>query len=212
MSFSSEPSSRPASTLPRQDTATTMSSFSTSCSNLDTADSNSNTSSLRRHKTKPNRKRKKSVEHFVAFGDEKTLRTLKVHYYPEGNWGWIVLIVGVTVQAFSHGLHTSYGMLHVKLLSTFGSTPMYSGEYRDSFFGAKLNRHTPRTLDMLIEFKQFFWVCISASDRGISVHAFCILICFCKVDHLLDIIWKSPDWAWSRFQFWLLSLDSATWP
>jgi hypothetical protein len=106
-----------------------MSSFSTSCSNLDTAESNSNASSLRRHKTKANgKKRKKSVEHFVAFGDEKTLRTLKVHYYPEGEWGWIVVIVGVAIQTFNHGLHMAAGMLYVEMLSTFGAT-MYSGEY-----------------------------------------------------------------------------------
>lgn len=128
MSFLSEPSSRPASTLPRQDTATTMSSFSTSCSNLDTADSLSNASSLRRHKTKHKHKtRKKSVEHFVPFGDEKTLRTLKVHYYPEGHWGYAVIVVAVLVQCFNHGLHLAYGMLLVKLLDVFGTT-IYAGE------------------------------------------------------------------------------------
>lgn len=128
MSFSSEPSSRPASTLPRQDTATTMSSFSTSSSNLDTADSLSNASSLRRHKTKHSRKkRKKSVEHFVPFGDEKTLRTLKVHYYPEGHWGYAVIIIAILVQSFNHGLHLAYGMLLVKLLNVFGTT-VYAGK------------------------------------------------------------------------------------
>lgn len=130
MSFSSEQSSRPASTLPRQDTATTMSSFSTSCSNLDTVESLSNTSSLRRHKTKPgNKKRRKSVDHFTGFGDERTLRTLKVHYYPEGDWGWIVIVVGVAIQTISHGLHMAYGMFLVKLENVFGPT-MYSGDYK----------------------------------------------------------------------------------
>lgn len=129
MSFSSEPSSRPASTLPRQDTATTMSSFSTSCSNLDTAESLSNASSLRRkppnHKNQ--RKRKKSFEHFVAFGDEKTLRTLRVHYYPEGNWGWVVLFVAVIIQSFNHGLHLAFGMLLLKLTIEF-ETGIYAGK------------------------------------------------------------------------------------
>lgn len=131
MSFSSEPSSRPTSTLPRQDTATTMSSFSTSCSNLDTADSLSNASSLRRKKPKHNnhKTRKKSFEHFVAFGDEKTLRTLKVHYYPEGNWGWIVLLVGVVVQTFNHGLQLAYGMFLLKLMNAF-ETGIYAGDYK----------------------------------------------------------------------------------
>lgn len=122
MSFSSEHGSRPTSTLPRQDTSTTMSSFATSLSNLDTTESLSNNSSLRRQKTKLSQnKKRKSSEHFAAFGDEKTLKTLKVHYYPEGNWGWFVLFVAVLVQAFNHGLHLSYGMFYIKLETIFGA-------------------------------------------------------------------------------------------
>lgn len=129
MSFSSEPGSGPASiTLPRQDTSTTMSSFATSLSNLDTNESLSNASSLRRQKPKLDQnKKRKSSEHFAAFGDEKTLRTLKVHYYPEGNWGWFVLFVGVLVQIFNHGLHVSFGMFLVKLENVFGVT-QFSGK------------------------------------------------------------------------------------
>lgn len=124
MSFSSEPGMGPTTTtLPRQDTSTTMSSFATSLSNLDTSESLSNASSLRRQKAKPGQnKKRKSSEHFAAFGDEKTLRTLKVHYYPEGNWGWFVLFVGVLVQVFNHGLHVSFGMFLVKLEDVFGPT------------------------------------------------------------------------------------------
>lgn len=130
MSFSSDLSSRPPSTLPRQDTATTMSSFSTSCSQLDTTESLSNASSIRRQKPKHSnhKKRKKSVDHFAMFGDEKTLRTLKVHYYPEGDWGWVVLIVGVIVQAINHGLHLSYGMFLLKLLNIY-EPGIYAGDY-----------------------------------------------------------------------------------
>lgn len=130
MSFSSEPSSKQTSSLPRQDTATTISSFSTSLSNLDTAESSlSNSSSLRRQKPKQNKhkKRKKSVEHFVPFGDEKTLRTLKVHYYPEGHWGFVVILVAVLVQTFNHGLQLAYGVFLVQLLHVFGPT-MYTGK------------------------------------------------------------------------------------
>lgn len=121
MSFSSEPSSKLTS-LPRQDTATTMSSFSTSCSNLDTIETLSNASSIRRHKPTPgnHKKRKKSIEHFIAYGDEKTLRTLKVHYYPEGHWGYVVIIVAMIVNIFTHGLHLSYGVMLVKVQDVFG--------------------------------------------------------------------------------------------
>jgi hypothetical protein len=129
MSFSSEQSSRQLSSLPRQDTATTMSSFSTSCSNLDTADSQSNASTLIRQKPKHNRKKKrKSVEHFVPFGDEKTLKTLKVHYYPEGHWGYVVIVVAILVQTFNHGIHLSSGVVVVAILSVFGSE-FNAGEY-----------------------------------------------------------------------------------
>ena len=128
MSFSSEPNSRPVSTLPRQDTATTMSSFSTSCSNLETVESSSNASSLKRKKPKHNQRQKKSFDHFIAFGDEKTLRTLKAHYYPEGNWGWIVLLVGIISQTVNHGLHLSYGIFFLKLINTF-ETGIYAGDY-----------------------------------------------------------------------------------
>lgn len=140
MSFSSELSSRPLSTLPRQDTATTMSSFSTSCSNLDTAESLSNASSLRRQKPKHNnhKKRRKSVDHFGGFGDEKTLRTLKVHYYPEGEWGWIVLFVAVVSQTFNHGLHLAYGIFLVKLLNVYGAE-VNAGDYELTSFLKKLN-------------------------------------------------------------------------
>lgn len=119
MSFSSD-SSRPALTLPRQDTATTMSSFSSSLSNFDTTESLSNTSSLRRPKQK--------AKIFAAFGDEKTLRTLKLHYYPEGHWGWLILCFGVVVHTINHGLHMSHGMLLLKLMDTFGSN-IDAGDY-----------------------------------------------------------------------------------
>lgn len=129
MSFSSEPSSRPASTLPRQDTATTMSSFSTSCSNLDNSESISSASTLRRQKHAGRKKRKKSIDHFAGFGDEKTMKTLKVHYYPEGNWGWFVVVIGVCVQTFNHGLHTAYGVFLEKLMDEFGSN-VNAGDYK----------------------------------------------------------------------------------
>ena len=34
----------------------------------------------------------------------KELRTLKQHYYPEGGWGWVIVIVTLCVQVISHGL------------------------------------------------------------------------------------------------------------
>ncbi|XP_058127395.1 monocarboxylate transporter 8-like [Anopheles ziemanni] len=37
--------------------------------------------------------------------------TIKQHYYPEGGWGWIVVLVGVLVHILTHGLQTSVGVL-----------------------------------------------------------------------------------------------------
>ncbi|CRL04863.1 CLUMA_CG017916, isoform A [Clunio marinus] len=125
MSFSSVKSSRLTSTLPQQET---MSSLSTSLSNLDNTDSMSNVSSLIRQKIKNgnHKKRKKSVEHFVAFCDEKTLKRLKQHYYPEGEWGYVILIVVILVQTINHGLHLSNSIFNVTLMKTFEVTVMLS--------------------------------------------------------------------------------------
>lgn len=40
-----------------------------------------------------------------------TRRLLCRHYYPEGGWGVIIIIVAVLVQTLSHGLHLSFGIL-----------------------------------------------------------------------------------------------------
>lgn len=40
----------------------------------------------------------------------KDLRTLKQHYYPEGGWGWVIVLVTLAVQIISHGLQFSLAM------------------------------------------------------------------------------------------------------
>ncbi|XP_049286116.1 monocarboxylate transporter 8-like isoform X1 [Anopheles funestus] len=37
--------------------------------------------------------------------------TIKQHYYPEGGWGWIIVLVGVLVHILTHGLQTAVGVL-----------------------------------------------------------------------------------------------------
>ncbi|KAL9699588.1 hypothetical protein quinque_003029 [Culex quinquefasciatus] len=39
--------------------------------------------------------------------------TIKQHYYPEGGWGWIVIVVGIMIHVLTHGLQTSAGVLIV---------------------------------------------------------------------------------------------------
>ena len=37
--------------------------------------------------------------------------TIRQHYYPEGGWGFVVVIVAVIVQIITHGLQLSFGVL-----------------------------------------------------------------------------------------------------
>ncbi|XP_078033638.1 uncharacterized protein LOC144468201 [Augochlora pura] len=52
--------------------------------------------------------------------DWKQLHTLKQHYYPEGGWGWIVMVVGMIVQMLSHGIHGASGILLQQMAGMFG--------------------------------------------------------------------------------------------
>lgn len=129
MSFSSRQTT--SSSLPRQDTATTVSSLSTSYSNLATNDSTiSSTSTVKHQKNKKVRKQN-SIEHFIPSGDAKTLKALKVHYYPEEqSWCFVIVIVATIVQVICHGLHLSYGLFLVTLKNSFNRVPFIeTGEF-----------------------------------------------------------------------------------
>ncbi|KAG5684298.1 hypothetical protein PVAND_013533 [Polypedilum vanderplanki] len=136
--------SRQTTTLPRQDTATTVSSLSTSYSNLETGDSiHSTTSTLKysksnnnshNHKHKSNKKknRRHSIEHYLPACDAKTLKTLKVHYYPEEqSFSYVVAVMSAIVQSISNSLHLTFGIFLIVLFNKFGSTNLmlsYAGE------------------------------------------------------------------------------------
>lgn len=65
-------------------------------------------------------------EHHVSRADRlvadlRQLLTLKQHYYPEGGWGWVILIVGVLVHILSHGLLVSYGLFYLETVRKFGN-------------------------------------------------------------------------------------------
>lgn len=47
----------------------------------------------------------------------KDLRTLKQHYYPEGGWGWVILVVSVLVQGLVWGAQLALAM-YVNLVSS----------------------------------------------------------------------------------------------
>lgn len=60
-----------------------------------------------------------STKQLVA--DLKQLHTLRQHYYPEGGWGWVVVVVGVLVQVLSHGIHGANGVLLQQIAEVFGA-------------------------------------------------------------------------------------------
>lgn len=43
-----------------------------------------------------------------------TSSTIRQHYYTEGGWGWIIVVVSVMVQTLTHGLHTSCGIFIIE--------------------------------------------------------------------------------------------------
>lgn len=47
--------------------------------------------------------------------------TIRQHYYPEGGWGWVVVVCAVLVQVFAHGIHGAAG---VWLQETLGRFPV----------------------------------------------------------------------------------------
>ncbi|XP_071629567.1 uncharacterized protein [Temnothorax longispinosus] len=52
--------------------------------------------------------------------DLRQLLTLRQHYYPEGGWGWVVLLVGLLVQILSHGAHGAAGIFLQQVEVRFG--------------------------------------------------------------------------------------------
>ncbi|XP_017769772.1 PREDICTED: uncharacterized protein LOC108557668, partial [Nicrophorus vespilloides] len=53
--------------------------------------------------------------------DLRQLLTLKQHYYPEGGWGWVVLVACVLVHILGHGMLLSFGMFALEITRKFGT-------------------------------------------------------------------------------------------
>ncbi|XP_073969876.1 monocarboxylate transporter 10 isoform X2 [Rhodnius prolixus] len=49
--------------------------------------------------------------------------TLRQHYYPEGGWGWLVLLTSVCVQILSHGLNLSSAVFTWHVTGRFRAAP-----------------------------------------------------------------------------------------
>lgn len=65
-------------------------------------------------------------ESFTATNARKKV-TLKRHYYPEGNWGYVVLIVAIIVQLLCHGLQLGFGVLMIPTINKYHVSTVDTG-------------------------------------------------------------------------------------
>lgn len=47
-------------------------------------------------------------------------RLLCRHYYPETGWGWVIVLVGVSINSICHGLQLSFGVLISAIIRKYG--------------------------------------------------------------------------------------------
>ncbi|KAK0093847.1 hypothetical protein PV326_012483 [Microctonus aethiopoides] len=59
--------------------------------------------------------------HSKLVSDLRQLLTLKQHYYPEGGWGWIILVVCIFIQILSHGTHGAVGVFVIHVATKFNT-------------------------------------------------------------------------------------------
>lgn len=57
--------------------------------------------------------------------DARKVTTLRRHYYPEGGWGWIIIICTVLVHIFNHGTQLSCSQLVVPAAEKFKTLPVH---------------------------------------------------------------------------------------
>lgn len=57
--------------------------------------------------------------------------TIRLHYYPEGGWGWVICACAVLVEIVTQSLHTAYGMFYLEILYKYGQDKALEiGEYK----------------------------------------------------------------------------------
>ena len=54
-----------------------------------------------------------SVNAFSALRSHGKSATFRQHYYPEGNWGWVIAACCFLANVFTTGLQLSFGVLQV---------------------------------------------------------------------------------------------------
>lgn len=60
-------------------------------------------------------------------------RLLCRHYYPEGGWGWTIVVCATLAQLLAHGLQLSYGVMVHSAQRKYVITPMQASG-KDFFF------------------------------------------------------------------------------
>lgn len=65
-------------------------------------------------------------ESFAAINARKKI-TLNKHYYPEGGWGYVIIIITILVHLISHGLQLASGLLMSPTMTRFEQTVENSG-------------------------------------------------------------------------------------
>ena len=59
---------------------------------------------------------------------KRRIASIFQHYYPEGGWGVVLLLVVILVQVIVHGLLLSYGVLLSKVVRRFRVSILESGQ------------------------------------------------------------------------------------
>jgi len=59
--------------------------------------------------------------------------TFRQHYYPEGGWGWVVAACCFIVNAFTHGIHLSFGVLQLEIVRHLQEQQQLRQHQRQSF-------------------------------------------------------------------------------
>ncbi|XP_050696604.1 monocarboxylate transporter 10-like isoform X2 [Eriocheir sinensis] len=61
--------------------------------------------------------------------DPNKKETIGRHYYPEGGWGWVVLLMALLVHVASHGLHQAAGVLLIHTLKAFPESSLIGASW-----------------------------------------------------------------------------------
>lgn len=68
--------------------------------------------------------------------DARKTTTLRRHYYPEGGWGWVVVVCAVLVHVLNHGVQLSCSQLVIPGSQKFKvETVHFAGEWFSSLIG-----------------------------------------------------------------------------